>query len=888
MSTQVADGTPTDLRIEYERDPMGLDETRPRLSWRLSDRRRGATQTAWHVLVASSLERLDAHQGDLWDSRPVASGQSLQLAYGGSPLVSRQSCWWKVRIWDHEGSPSAWSAPARWEMGLLAREDWSAAWIGRRDQIGGGPCAYLRTSVRVRPGLVRARAYATALGFYELWANGKPVTADLFNPGWTAYRRRVLVQTRDLTPHLVPGDNVIGATVADGWYCGALGPKLERNNFGAPPPRLLLQLELAYADGSTDRVVTGEGWRTTTGPILSAGLYEGERYDARLDLGKWSEPGYDDSSWAAADLFPDNGAERSAFAGPPILVTEEVTPIAVSEPAPGIHVYDLGQNIVGFCRLRLKAPCGTEVRLRHAEFLRPDGQVDVSNLRLARATDSYIACGCGVETWQPRFTYHGFRYVEVTGMPGAPDRSTITGLVVHSDAKPAGTLETSSDLVNRLLTAIRWGQRGNMHSVVTDCPQRDERLGWMGDAQIFARTSCFNMDMAAFYTKFARDMADSQTSEGAFSDVSPYVSASGALPPAGAPGWMEAGVVLPWVIHLVYGDRRILERHLGSMAQYVEYLHRHNPAGLWEKARGNDYGDWVPAGSVSDKTQFATLHYFLSADLTARSAEVVGDRGRATWACGIADLVRQAFNNRWLKQGRYEGATQTVNALALGFGIVPPGDRRSVAEDLVRDIEARGGHLSTGFGGTQWLLPALSETGYDALAHRLVTNRDYPSWGYMLEKGATTIWERWNADKEGPKMNSHNHFAYGSVGEWIWRYLVGLDTATDRPGFAHLLIQPHPAVGASPLAQVTRVKAAYDTHHGRAEVSWDATGPGFSLDVTIPPNTTATVRIPALGVERVTESGRCLTAAEGIRRADYAAGHVTCEVTAGSYCFRAR
>jgi alpha-L-rhamnosidase len=835
-------------------------------------------------MVATSSENLFRDEADVWDSGKIVSNQSVHVAYGGPPLQSRQRYFWKVRIWDGQDRPSPWSDIHWWEMGLLRPEDWSAQWIGMREEAVPPPCPYLRKSFEVGKAVRRARLYATALGVYELHLNGDRVGTDLLAPGWTDYSRRVLYQTYDVTGQILDGENVLGAVLGVGWYAGPLTWELKRNCFGESPPRLLVQLEIEFEDGTTQRIVSDGSWRGATGPIRYSEIYEGELYDARLEMPGWDARDFDDSAWRPVDLFDPPKIHHDAQMMPAIRITEEVRPVSVHEPAPGVNVFDLGQNIVGCCRLRVRGPAGTEVRLRHAEVLRPDGSLDTENLRKAAATDIYILKGEGEEVFVPHFTYHGFRYVEVTGYPGQPDLNAITGLVFHTDAPIKGTFACSSDMVNRLYQNTLWSQRANMFSVLTDCPQRDERLGWTGDAQIFAPTACFNMDIAAFLTKCVQDMVDAQTPEGAFPDIAPYVDVE-AIPPQGAPGWADAGIIVPWTLYQQYGDRRVLERTFDAMARYVDYVTQRNPDGLWVNDRGNDYGDWVPAGSDTDKVQFATLYFFYSAQLVARIAGILGRKAEAIRYQQIADRVRQAFNDRYLEGGRYQNATQTLNAMALGFGIVPDEARPSVAEDLVRDIESRGWHLSTGFHGTKWLLPVLSEMEYDDVALRLLLNRDYPSWGYMISKGATTIWERWDSDVAAPDMNSHNHFAFGSVAEWLFRYLAGIDVADDGPGFQHAILRPRPPM---PGSELNWVRATYESLYGRITSEWRLEPGAFHWFVQLPANTRATIYLPAESIDSAEEGGVPLTAAEGVRNVRLEDGRVVVDAGAGAYRFVVR
>ncbi len=880
-----APGAPRRLRCEYLVDPLGLGETSPRLFWQLSDPRRGARQSAYRVMVAGSPELLEAEDPDLWDSGKVRSGRSTHVEYEGAPLTSRQRCWWRVRTWDHEDSPSPWSDVAAWEMGLLERTDWVARWIGRDAELEGVAPTYLRKEFDVPGEVLRARLYATALGVYELHLNAERVGDHVFPPGWTDYGKRVMYQTYDVTDMLAPGTAALGAVVGDGWYCGRLGWSKEQSEERDErrPPRLMLQLEMECADGTVERLVTDGSWTWTAGPILSAGYYHGEHYDARREMPGWSRPGFPAQDWGPVQTFEDQGVELTAQQDPPIRVTNRLRPQETLEPSPGTYVYDMGQNMVGYCRLRVREEPGTEIRVRHAEVLDAEGSLYTENLRTAEATDLYTASGREEEPLVPHFTYHGFRYVELTGLSSALDHGLLQGLVLHTDCPRTGNLITSCEMVNKLFYNILWSQRGNMHSVLTDCPQRDERLGWLGDAQIFTPTACYNMDMAAMLTKFIRDITDEQTPEGAFPDVCPYVSAQGVLPPAGAPGWMDAGVTIPWTVWRFYGDRRILERNFESMAHYVDYLTENNPDGIWENRRGNDYGDWVPAGEQTDKTMFATLQYFRSARLVARIAQLLDRTEEAQKYRAVAERVQEAFNERYLTEdGTYRDATQTVDALALGFGIVPEEHRRAVADDLVANIERRDGHLSTGFSGTRWLLPVLCDTGHAELARSLLLNRDYPSWGYMVEQGATTIWERWNSDTEGPAMNSRNHFAFGSVGEWLYRYLAGIAPAEEGAGFEHVLVRPHPGEADGELS---RVRATYESLYGTIEVTWEVGVDEFELMVQVPPNTRATVFIPAESVEQVSEGGRPLPRCEDVKRFEQEGDRVVCTIGAGRYSF---
>jgi alpha-L-rhamnosidase len=789
--------------------------------------------------------------------------------------------------------PDGWQLPAfddaAWTPVAVTASVGETPWGAVKVAPEAGPCPYLRKEFRLDRRIRRARLYATALGVYQLSLNGTPVGDQILAPGWTDYRRRVQYQTYDVTTMVRPGPNALGAILGDGWFAGSLGFDLSRNHFGPGPVRLRARLVVEYADGATELVTTDSSWRgTLRGPIRESDIYGGETYDARLDLTGWDRPGYvgdasGSAAWVPVAVLNDRTPEVNAQIDPPIRVTEELAPRAVTEPRPGVFVFDMGQNMVGWARLKANGPAGSRITMRFAEVLNPNGTVSRENLRLARATDTFILAGRGVETFEPHFTYHGFRYVEVTGFPGRPAGDTILGRVFHSSMRPAGRFESSSELVNRLYRNITWGQRANMMSVPTDCPQRDERLGWMGDAQLFARSSTWNMEMGAFYTKWMRDIVDAQSPEGAFSDVSPRVVDNA----DGAPAWADAGLIIPWTLYECYGDVRVLARYWGTMQKYVDMLVTANPDLLWLKRRNNDFGDWVPAGEQTNKDLIASAYLAYDLRLLSKMARILGRTEDAQRYGILADRSRDAFNARFLDpEGRYTGDTQTAYAMALGMDLVPAERRGQVGGRLAEAVRRRGS-LATGFIGTKYLLPALTDTGNADLAFQLLTSTKYPSWGYMIEKGATTIWELWNSDTAGPAMNSRNHFAFGTVAEWMQRYLGGIDIGPEAPGYRRIIIRPLPGGG------ITRARTEYDSQYGTVATDWEATDRGLLLKVTVPMNTAATVYLPALASARVMEGGksvweggRYLPGVPGIVAAEATASAVRLDIGGGSYEFR--
>ncbi|MFD3440183.1 alpha-L-rhamnosidase [Streptomyces sp. NPDC058685] len=686
----------------------------------------------------------------------------------------------------------------------------------------------------------RARLYATALGLYEAHLNGRRVGRDQLAPGWTDYRKRVQYQTFDVTASLRPGANALAAYVAPGWYAGNVG-MFGPHQYGERPA-LLAQLDIDYADGTSERIISGPDWRATSGPITSADLLSGESYDARKETAGWTSPGYDDGSWHAVRGAADDDVPERIVAqvDGPVRVTKELAARRVTEPAPGVHVFDLGQNMVGSVRLRVSGVAGTTVRLRHAEVLNPDGTLYTANLRSAAATDTYILKGRGEETYEPRFTFHGFRYVEVTGFPGKPSTTAVTGRVMHTSAPFTFDFETNVPMLNTLHSNIGWGQRGNFLSVPTDTPARDERLGWTGDINVFAPTAAYTMESARFLTKWLVDLRDAQTADGSFTDVAPMVGTVG----NGVAGWGDAGVTVPWALYQAYGDRQVLADAWPSVQAWLGYLEKHSN-GLLRPAAG--YGDWLNVSDETPKDVIATAYFAHSADLAARFATELG-KDPAPYADLFA-RIRTAFRTAYVaSDGRVKGDTQTAYVLALSMNLMPDALRTAAADRLVDLIRAKDWHLSTGFLGTPRLLPVLTDTGHTDVAHRLLHQRTFPSWGYQIDRGATTMWERWDSIRpdggfQTPEMNSFNHYAYGSVGEWMYTNIAGI--APGRAGYRQIVVRPRPGGG------VTSARATFASLYGPVSTDWQQRPGGFTLSCTVPPNTTAEVWIPTNHPDRV-------------------------------------
>jgi alpha-L-rhamnosidase len=895
---------PTGLRCESFTDPLAIDTPKPRLSWLVHDDRRNAIQTAYHVQVARSARMLADGAADLWDSGTVASNQSVHVEYAGQPLASRQPCAWRVRTWtstssaqgtgDDEASP--WSAVATWEVGLLDRADWRGQWIG--SPIVGGPYSippapYLRKPFEVdadKP-IARARLYVTALGMYEFEINGQRVGRDAMAPGRTEYQRRVPYHVHDVIPLLNHSPrptaarspskhaNVLGAILGDGWYCGHLHSD-PRMTYG-DRPRLLAQLIIDYADGTTQTIATDESWRTAEGPIRSSDMLMGEDYDARLEIPGWSTTGFDDANWRPAVAFDDPGIAIVAHRAPPIRATRELKPVKPPTVSANRrrHIFDFGQNMVGRVRLRVRnAPPGKTIDLRHVEMLDKDGKPYVLALRTARAIDHYTTRGGPEETFEPRFTFHGFRYVEVRDYPGGnPTVDDITAVVLHSDLDETGAFECSDPQLNQLQSNITWSQRGNFLDIPTDCPQRDERLGWTGDAQVFVRTAAFNMDVANFFAKWLADMADTQAlrGDGRIHSVVPGVKT---IHHEGGPAWADAAVICPWTIYLCYGDRRILQQCWPMMSWFMDFLGRTcpnkvrpDPSDKWQ-----GYGDWLSIGAVTAPDLIGTAFWARCAALMSRIATVLGKSDEAAKYRAQHDDLTNAWRERYsTPEGLLKSPTQTGYVLALHFDLLPEEVRSRAVAELVADIASRGNHLSTGFVGTPYLNHVLTRFGRADVAYALLHQTTYPSWLYPITQGATTTWERWDAwthDRgfSDTGMNSFNHYAFGAVGEWMYANIAGIDLDPARPGYKHILIRPRPQG-----SRLTHARGRFRSVYGPIESAWRVEGEAFSLDVTIPPNTTASVYVPGRDVRL---DGAPLAAAQG---EGWAA-----EIGAGQYTFR--
>ncbi|MCJ7777492.1 MAG: glycoside hydrolase family 78 protein [Sedimentisphaerales bacterium] len=758
------------------------------------------------------------------------------------------------------------------EIAKVGDEPWGKP---SEDELILPPPSYLRKGFLVDRTVKRAAVYVSALGLYELYINGYRVGDDFFTPGWTDYPTRVYYQSYDVTKLLKRGSNAIGAILADGWYAGYVGFGRKRENYGSQP-RLLVQLEVEYADGGRKVISTDKSWKAAYGPLVEADFLMGETYDSRKEMLGWDTSQFDDSTWNAVTVAGKIDSKVEAHPGVTVKKIMEIKPVKRTQPKDGAYVFDMGQNFAGWARLKAKGKAGTKVVLRFAEMLKPDGTIYTENLRAARCTDTYILNGKGQEVWEPRFTFHGFRYVEVTGYPGEPRLDNITGIVVHSDTPQVGSFECSNPMVNQLYNNIVWSQRSNFIEVPTDCPQRDERLGWTGDAQIFIRTATYNMNVAAFFTKWLVDLEDSQSKEGAFPDVAPRKIAMG----EGTAAWGDAGVICPWTIYQVYGDKRVIEQHYESMKRWIAYL-KENSNGLLRPDKG--YGDWVAIGEETPKDVIATAYFAYSARLLSKMAAAIGKDHDAKEYELLFKQIKDAFNKAYVSDdGKIKGDTQTCYCLGLYFDLLPESKRELAAKHLVEAIKRRDWHLSTGFVGLSYLLPTLTQTGHLDIAYRLLNNDTFPSWGYSIKNGATTIWERWDGWTEekgfqNPGMNSFNHYSFGSVGQWLFGTVAGIET--DELCYKKIIIRPRPGGG------ITAARASYVSINGQIESFWKIEGNKFMLNVTIPVNTTATVYVLAKDTGSVTESGRPANQSNHVQFLRTEDGCAVFAVRSGNYRF---
>lgn len=892
------------LRCEYLVEPLSIEKQRPRLSWQIEAGGRGEIQTAYQIMVASTQELLSMDQADLWDSGKIPSNRSHQIHYSGRKLDSRQDCYWKVRVWDKNGLVSDWSDSAYWKMGLLDPDDWKAHWVGfdnRRLNKNAAfhlpPSPYFRKTWQTKSQVKRAVLYATALGLYEARINGQKVGKDYFAPGWTDYNQRVYYQTYDVTNMLRSGNNAMGFILANGWYAGYTGYAVlvghpQEYAFYGEVPVFMAQLEIEYENGEREMITSDTDWKVNTGPILEADLLMGESHDARLELTGWDEPEYNDTAWRNCRRMVGAMGQVESSPGVPVQVVEEIEPIAITEPEKGKYIFNLGTNIAGIVRLNIRGKAGTRIQFRYGEMLYPDGRLMTENLRKARATDTYTLRGDDKgESWSPKFTYHGFQYVEVSGLSSRPDIGMITGLVLSSATPQAGHFESGNKMVNQLYRNIVRTQKANYLDVPTDCPQRDERMGWTGDAQIYIRTATYNSDIAAFHQKWLVDLNDAQFGNGAYPNFAPM--AFHRPNTVYSPGWMDAGIICTYNIFKVYDDIDLVEKFYPNMQEQLKLYQRKSignllPEGAFDEVNPQGgYGDWLNQDDTpTSKILMANIYWLFDLRLMAEMADAIGKRTDAENYRITFRKVQEAFIEKYMTaDDRIEENTQTACVMVLDLDVLPARFKPVVAKQLLQLLEANGGYLTTGFLGAKHLLPALSNAGYQKEALELFTKKGFPSWLYEVVNGATSIWERWDSytiengfgGEQNAGMNSFSHYAFGGVAEWMFRNLAGIDMLDN--GFRRIVIRPEPNKTLGP------VSATYNSINGEIRSAWSLAGDDLQLEVTIPANTTAQIWVPAKAPELVNEGGLPLSEVEGIIQKEMSGQFLKIEVGSGQYHF---
>jgi alpha-L-rhamnosidase len=874
------------LLCENKTDPAGIDTREPRLSWQLVSSHRNVHQVGYEIRVGLQ-STADEVKELIWQSGRVDSDSSVQVCYKGKSLGSGNRYYWQVRVWGNNGT-SPWSLPATWQMGLLETSRWVASWIEPQEVPDNTrPSPMLRHEFVLKSNIQSATLYITAHGLYEARLNGLRIGDAYFTPGWTSYHHRLQYQMYDLSKMLHGGRNALGIILGSGWYRGVIGFENHDNNYGKDLG-LLLQLDIRYTDGTTQQVTSDSTWKSATGEIRSSEIYNGEVIDARKKRSGWDEPGYNDSAWEQVRKATFSLDNLISSWSEPVTKHETFSPVRIITTPQGDKVMDFGQNLVGWVIMKIHGNAGDTVKIDHAEVLDKYGNFYTENLRSARAEDVYVLDGKGEEIFEPHFTFHGFRYIRVIGYPGALRPDNFRAVALYTDMPLTGDFNTSDSLINQLQHNIRWGQQGNFVDIPTDCPQRDERLGWTGDAQVFSRTASFNRNVDNFFAKWLQDVCADQASDGSVPFVIPNILSPGER----SAGWSDVSTIIPWNMYLAYGDKRLLERQYPSMKAWVEYIRNQAHDDLWNT--GFHFGDWLfyrpeddndGRAAVTDKYLIAQCFYAHSTQLLINAAKALGKQEDGAVYTELLGRIKKAFVREYTTaSGRLVSSTQTAYVLALNFDMLPESMRQQAATRLVENIKSYHDHLTTGFLGTPYLCHVLTRFGYNDMACTLLLQETYPSWLYEVKMGATTIWERWDGIKpdssfETPSMNSFNHYAYGAIGDWMYRQLAGLDTYEDGPGYHHIRIMPHPCT------HFTHVEASLETYYGKASSSWSLDSGKLNMDIIIPPNTTADIFIPSDSGKAITEGGMSLSSEKDIQQVGFNEGYMNLKVGSGTYHF---
>jgi alpha-L-rhamnosidase len=871
-----------DLLTNNRSNPIGIDGLQPCFGWQLISDQRNIMQSAYEINVTEG-------KRNVWNSGKILSDSSVHVVYKGSILESAKKYEWRVRVWDANDKVSAWSTTAFFQTGLLNASDWKAKWImpGYTEDTVMRPSPLFRKEFSSNKKIIGATAYITAHGLYEAYINGKRIGDAYLTPGWTSYKKRLQYQVYDVTTLINNGNNAIGVTLGNGWYRGIIGFSDNINIYGKDIA-LLCQLDIQYADGTTQTITSDDSWKSSTGEIRYAEIYNGETIDARMDKPGWTMPGYNDADWNDVSIGNFGYDNLIATDNEPVKKHETFKPVRIITTPKGEKVIDFGQNLVGWVVVKVKGNAGDKIVISHAEVLDKTGNFYTANLRNAKAEDTYILKGNGEETFEPHFTWHGFQFIKVEGYPGELKSENFTAVALYSDMDSTGSFTSSNPLINQLQHNIQWGQKGNFLDVPTDCPQRDERLGWTGDAQVFSRTATFNRNVNNFFSKWLKDVSADQFANGSVPFVIPNVLGEGA---GGSTGWADVSTIIPWNMYLAYGDKKILADQYNSMKKWVDYVTAQSKNNLWQS--GFHFGDWLfyrpdddndGRAAVTDKYLIAQCFYANSTQLLINAAKVLGKEDDVQAYSNLLQNIKAAFLKEYVTpNGRLVSGTQTAYVLTLNFDMLPDSLRAQAAQRLVENIESYNNHLTTGFLGTPYLCHVLTRFGYSDVAYKLLLQQTYPSWLYPVKMGATTIWERWDGIKpdssfENVGMNSFNHYSYGAIGDWMYRKMVGIDTYDDGVGYWHIKIQPHIGGG------FTNASASLKTYYGTVSNTWKVSGNETDMDVEIPANTKATVYVPATDANTVTENGKSLSA-DNIKVTVTENGYVVMELGSGKYHF---
>ncbi|MCR8657011.1 alpha-L-rhamnosidase [Paenibacillus endoradicis] len=879
----------TKLRTEYKENPIGIDVAIPRVSWQLLSNKRDCMQYAYQIQVSAEAQ----FNQIVWDSGKVESEQSIHVEMLGFLIEAKTRYYYHVKAWDEAGLESDWSQSAFFETGLMGVEQWKAEWISAPSTNfpqDTESCPQLRNFFEVNGSIAKARIYVTALGLYELHLNNKRVSDHYFTPGWTSYGKRLQYQTYDVTEFLHEGTNALGALLGNGWYKGYLGWKNDKEIYGSNTA-FLLELHICYEDGSEEHILSDQSWQFSESAILMSDIYMGESYDARLER-DWTNPSQD--GWFQVEVIEQSKDIIIAQENVPVTKVEQLKPLTLLTTPQGDRVLDMGQNMVGWMKFTVQGVSGHKVELQHAEVLDNEGNFYRENIRGAKQLVSYTLKGGEVETYEPHFSFQGFRYVLLTGFSENVQLEDFIGIVLHSNMERTGEFECSDPLVNQLHHNILWGQKGNFLDVPTDCPQRDERLGWTGDAQMFVRTSSYLMNTAPFFTKWLRDLKADQTPEGGIPFYIPNLMESFETSHSSA-AWGDAATICPWTIYEMYGDKRLLAEQYESMKQWVSYIHEQgsNPY-LWNT--GFHFGDWLGLDSkpgsyvgATDRDYIATAFYAYSVSLTLKASEALEQSDDMNYYRTLHGKIVEAFQNEYVTPtGRLSVPTQTAQVLALRFDLVEGVAKERAVQKLIELLAEAGDHLTTGFVGTPYLNPVLSENGNNELAYRLLFQKDYPSWLYQITKGATTIWEHWDGIKEdgsfwSADMNSFNHYAYGAIGEWLYSYVAGIRPDESNPGFKVVHINPQLGQG------LDYVKASHETLYGNVNSQWKRSKDGeIEVHVTIPANTRGIVVLPEAKLQGLLESGTPIEEVADLHDMEVIKSGVRISLGSGSYQFTYR